>query len=89
MEATELFRNILETLSGEHNHVINVSKDDEGTTIYTAKIPKKVIGRVLGKNGRTADAVRYIMQCIYRAKNERVYVNYLELEGIDEHISED
>jgi len=59
---------------------INRSVDDLGVLI-TLKVSKEDMGRIIGKEGQTAKAIRTLLRVIGSRNNQRVNVKILEPEG--------
>ena len=48
--------------------------DGEGVTVYHLHVAQEDMGRVIGKQGRIAKAIRNIMRAAAGRKNERIMV---------------
>ena len=48
--------------------------NDEGVTVYHLHVDENDIGRVIGKQGRSAKAVRVVMRSAANRRNEKVQV---------------
>ena len=59
---------------------ITRSVDDLGVLI-TLKVDKEDMGRIIGKDGQTAKAIRTLLRVIGSRNNERVNMKILEPEG--------
>lgn len=59
---------------------ISRSVDDLGVLI-TLKVSKEDMGRIIGKEGQTAKAIRTLLRVIGSRNNERVNLKILEPEG--------
>lgn len=56
---------------------VNVIKG-ERTTIYELSVASEDMGRVIGRNGRNADAMRTIISAAGAAQNERATLEIIE-----------
>ena len=64
-----------------------VETEEEGSKVYTLKVPQEFVGLLIGKEGRTIRAIRNLVKAksmLSRAKNgdessERVFVRVEEL----------
>ena len=52
--------------------------DDDGTTVYELEVSPEDRGRVIGRRGRTVDAMRTIVDAIGRRQGGRYDVEILE-----------
>ena len=58
---------------------VNVTETDrEGETILELRVAKVDLGRVIGKEGRTAKALRAILNAAAARKNRRVTLDIIE-----------
>lgn len=48
--------------------------DEEGTTVYHLHVAQQDMGRVIGKQGRIAKAIRTVMRASASMRNEKVMV---------------
>lgn len=59
----------------ENPDAVNVSVDDineEGITVYHLHVAEDDMGRIIGKQGRIAKAIRTVMRATANRKNEKV-----------------
>ena len=75
----ELVSYIAEALVDESSHIEINEIEGNQTNIIELKVAKEDIGKVIGRQGRTADAIRTILNCA-AAKNSKKYI----LQIIDE-----
>lgn len=76
----ELLEYITQTLTG--NKDIKVEKDTSGDlVIYTIKAPKEVMGLLIGKSGRTINAIRILARARAITDQERIALRLEEQEG--------
>lgn len=67
----ELLEYITQTLTG--NKDIKVEKDTSGDlVIYTIKAPKEVMGLLIGKGGRTINAIRTLARARAITDSEKI-----------------
>lgn len=76
----EVLRYILENiLDLAENESIEVSEDDQnGVLILKAKVPKDKMGIVIGKNGKTINAIKNILKIKAIKENMRIDVEVVE-----------
>ena len=61
----------------EDKDAVNVTVDDvneEGVTVYHLHVSENDMGRVIGKQGRIAKAIRVVMRAASTRNNEKVSV---------------
>ena len=62
-----------------------VTERDDGDTVYLKlKVDENAPGKVIGKQGRIAKAVRTIVRAVANRENKRVIVDILENDGEEE-----
>ena len=66
----ELVSYIAEALVDESSHIEINEIEGNQTNIIELKVAKEDIGKVIGRQGRTADAIRTILNCA-AAKNSK------------------
>ena len=49
--------------------------DEEGTTVYHLHVAQQDMGRVIGKQGRIAKAIRTVMKSVATRANEKIRVD--------------
>ena len=49
--------------------------DEEGTTVYHLHVAQPDMGRVIGKQGRIAKAIRTVMKSVATRANEKIRVD--------------
>lgn len=78
MSLVELTKEIVESLSKEKD-MVNVKEfetDEENTILIQVMVSKEDVGRVIGKDGKTAKAIRTLVQASsYLKDNKRVKIN--------------
>ena len=61
----------------EDKEAVQVTVDpvrDDGTTVYHLKVAESDMGRVIGKQGRIAKAIRVVMRSCAAQRNEKIMV---------------
>ncbi len=73
---TELLRTIVASLVDDPEQIaITVDEpNEEGTIVYHLHVAEDDMGRVIGKQGRIAKAIRVVMRTAANRKNQRVMV---------------
>ena len=65
----------------EDKEAVQVTVDpvrDDGTTVYHLKVAESDMGRVIGKQGRIAKAIRVVMRAAAVRQGEKVIVDRLK-----------
>ena len=74
----ELVAHIAEALVDENNK-ININEiEGNQTNIIELKVAKEDIGKVIGRQGRTADAIRTILNCAAAKINKRYILQIID-----------
>lgn len=73
-----LVKYLIDQLVNNENSTVTTSQDDKGYTIITASVDKNDIGRVIGKNGRIAQAIRAIVKTASSKTNQKYVVKIVE-----------
>lgn len=62
---------------------VSVSLDDEGSMLsYTVYVNGRDLGRVIGKNGHIAQAIRTILFAGASKEGKRIHLNIVEAESL-------
>ena len=62
-----------------------VTERDDGDTVYLKlMVDENDLGKVIGKQGRIAKAVRTVVRAVANRENKRVIVDILENDGSEE-----
>ncbi len=68
---------------------IEISRSvDEMGVLITLKVAKEDMGRIIGKNGQTAKAIRILLRVVGSKNNARVNLKIIEPEGAEVVLSE-
>ncbi len=52
--------------------------DEEGEVIFELTVPEEAMGKVIGKQGRTAKAIRTVLDAVGEAQNKRYVLDIVE-----------
>ncbi len=72
----EILETIILNLVDNKEKVSIVEKEEEKTIIYEVKVAEGDMGRVIGKQGRTAKAIRMVMKSIAGKEHKKVVVEF-------------
>ncbi len=69
---------IVRELVDEPNLVQVTQKEDGKCTVFDCVVAKKDLGKVVGKNGKTANALRVLTRTIARNDNKHIVIKIRE-----------
>ncbi|MBP3431321.1 MAG: KH domain-containing protein [Clostridia bacterium] len=72
----ELLTFLVKALVEDEESVKVEKQEDDKTIEYTVKVAEGDIGKVIGKNGKTATSVRTIMKSIGARTHKKVFVKF-------------
>lgn len=76
----EVLNVIIKNLVDEPDKVIITRKDDENGILLKVKVADGDLGKVIGKQGRIAKAIRTVMKSITAKEHEKVSIMFDEEE---------
>lgn len=72
----EVLKFLVNSLVSDEN-AVEVSKDENEDAInYTVKVSEADIGKVIGKNGKTATSIRTIMRSVCSKTHKKVFIKF-------------
>ena len=74
----ELIKFIAEALVDKSDHVEVTEVEGERTSVLELKVAKEDLGKIIGKQGRTARAIRTILAAASAKINKRVVLEIME-----------
>ena len=74
----ELVSHIAESLVDENDKIDINEIEGNQTNIIELKVAKEDIGKVIGRQGRTADAIRTILNCAAAKINKRYILQIID-----------
>jgi predicted RNA-binding protein YlqC (UPF0109 family) len=79
----EMLRDIIAALFGNDAEIkISEKVNENGTIILELAVAKENMGKIIGKNGRIANAVRTVMKACASKDNLRVFVQIVDNDSI-------
>ncbi len=72
----EILETIILNLVDNKEEVSIIEKEEERTIIYEVKVANGDMGRVIGKQGRTAKAIRMVMKSIAGKEHKKVVIEF-------------
>lgn len=74
----EILKTIITNLVDEKDKVEITRVDDEKGTLLKVKVAESDMGKVIGKQGRIAKAIRIVMKAITSKENQKVGIIFEE-----------
>ena len=74
----EILKTIIESLVDQKDQVQITRVDDERGVLLKVKVAKEDMGKVIGKQGRVAKAIRTVMKAITSKENKKVGIIFEE-----------
>ncbi|MBP3619407.1 MAG: KH domain-containing protein [Clostridia bacterium] len=72
----ELLKFLVKAIVTEDEVVEVAKEEDERTITYKIKVAESDIGKVIGKNGKTATSIRTIMKSVGAKSHKKVFVKF-------------
>lgn len=72
----ELVEFIIKNLVSEPDAVAVTEEVKERETVYTVKIAEEDFGRIIGRSGKVATAIRTVVRTSAKKANKRVFVRF-------------
>ena len=74
----EILESIILNMVDNREKVSVIEKVNENTITYQVKVENTDMGRVIGKQGRTAKAIRSVMKAVAGKEHKRVVVEFVD-----------
>lgn len=74
----EILETIIFNMVDDKNAVTINEKVEDKTVIYEVKVSETDMGKVIGKQGRTAKAIRMIMKAVSGKEHKKVVVEFVD-----------
>lgn len=74
----EILESIITNMVENKEQVAITSKEDERTITLEVKVAEADMGRVIGKQGRTAKAIRTVMKSLPNKEHKKVMVEFVD-----------
>jgi len=72
----ELLKFLVKSLVEEDDAVEVSKEEDDGNLTYRVKVASGDLGKVIGKNGRTATSIRTIIKSVASKTHKKVFVKF-------------
>ena len=72
----ELLTFLTKALVEKEDAVVLTKEEDENTITYHVKVDAADLGKVIGKNGKTANSIRTVMKSIGAKSHKKVFVKF-------------
>ena len=76
----KLLRYIAESLVEQPEKLRIEEAEEEGTQVFTLLLAQEDLGRIIGRHGKTAEALRTLLTAVGRRGDRRVNLRIRELE---------
>ena len=73
----ESLQAIIEALVSDPTEVLVEERKEEGTIIFEVKAAESDMGKVIGKEGRIAKAIRTVMRAVANKEDKRVNIEFI------------
>lgn len=74
----KLLEYLIKALVEDENSVVVEKEEDEKSVTFIVKVASTDIGKVIGKNGKTANNIRGIMKSVASKTHKKVFVKFGE-----------
>lgn len=74
----EILETMILNMVDDREAVTITEKVEDKTVTYEVKVAEKDFGRVIGKQGRTAKAIRMIMKSVAGKEHKRVSIEFVD-----------
>lgn len=72
----ELVEFIVKNLVSDPENVIVTETVNDRETVYTVKVPEEDFGKIIGRSGKIATAIRTVVRTSAKKQNEHVFVKF-------------
>ncbi len=72
----DLLKFLVKTLVEQEDAVEVEKQEDDKTITFRVKVASSDLGKVIGKNGRTATSIRTIMRSVASKTHKKVFVKF-------------
>lgn len=72
----ELLTFLVKTLVEDEDSVVVEKQEEDNAITYRVKVASSDLGKVIGKNGRTATSIRTIMKTISAKSQKKAFVKF-------------
>jgi predicted RNA-binding protein YlqC (UPF0109 family) len=79
--ARDFLKYVLEALCDEPEKIEVEASADEMGVLLTVKVARNDMGKIIGREGATAKAVRTILWCVGQRENAHISMKIIEPEG--------
>ena len=77
MQIDKILKTIIDNLVEDKDAVSVESKEENGKVNLSVKVNKKDMGRIIGKQGKTANSIRTLMKSIGSKEGKKVFVEFI------------
>ncbi len=74
----EILKTIILNLVEEKEKVIISSKEEEKATLFEVKVAENDMGKVIGKQGKIAKAIRTVMKSLAAKEHKKIVIEFVD-----------
>ena len=74
----EFLETLIKYIVEEHDKVKVEEVEGDGVCVLKLRVAKNEVGKVIGKKGRTADALRRLLNAVSAKNNKRIVLEILD-----------
>ena len=74
----DVLQTIIESIVEDKSQIEITEKESERETIFEVKVSKEDMGRVIGKEGRIAKAIRTLFKAVGAKEHKRVTIEFID-----------
>jgi len=74
----EFLETIVKYIVEDHEKVNIEEVEGDGISVLKLQVAKEEVGKVIGRKGRTADAIRRLLNAVSAKKNKRIVLEILD-----------
>lgn len=74
----DVLQTVLEALVDDKTQIEITEKSDERQVLFEVKVAKSDMGRVIGKEGRIAKAIRTIFKAVGNREQKRITIEFMD-----------
>ena len=73
----QLVEYLVQAIVDQPEAVVVTPADSAGMTVYQVEVAESDLGRIIGRHGRTADALRTVVSAAAKKRNQRATVEIM------------
>lgn len=77
MQIDKILKTIIDNIVEDKDSVSIECKEENDKVNFSVKVNKKDMGRIIGKQGKTANSIRTLMKSIGSKEGKKVFVEFI------------